>query len=260
VPETQFFPGEILMRKVLFRALAFFCLIAGSAQANLIVNGDFENPGPALTGNYTVISTNTIPAWTSTVGNGVGPANYYSATNSTASWIPNPQNGNYCVQLDSSTDIALYTVGATLSQTVTLTANTPYVLSFFMSAEVDTVDVNNVQVGVTSRIDVILNGGGFANQNMVNSATGTTGFLASYNGNPKASPELSWVEWTLVFTPTVSGDVTITFQDVWVNNSSSSNAALDHISLIVVPEITHWSIFAAFFAAAIITTIRKSRR
>lgn len=248
------------MRKALFRTLVCICLIAGSARANLIINGDFENPGPALTNNYTVISTNTIPAWTSTAGNGVGPGNYYNATNSTASWIPNPQNGNYCVQLDSSTDIALYTVGATLSQTITLTANTPYVLSFFMSAEVDTFDVNNVRVGVTSRIDVILNGGGFTNQNMVNAATGTTGFLASYNGNPKASPEQSWVEWTLVFTPTVSGDVTITFQDVWVNNSSSSNAALDNISLIVVPEITHWSVFAAFSAAAIITTIRRSRR
>jgi hypothetical protein len=247
------------MRQALFRTLVFSCLIAGSARANLIVNGDFENPGPALTNNYVAIGTNTIPAWTSTAGNGVGPANYYNANNSTASWIPNPQSGNYCVQLDSSTDIALYTVGATLSQTVSLTANTPYVLSFFMSAEVGTLDSNNVQVGCTSRIDVILNGGGFSNQNMVNAATGTTGFLASYNGNPKSSPEQSWVEWTLVFTPTVSGNVTITFQDVWVNNSSSSNAALDNINLVVVPEITHWSVFAALSAAAIITCIRRGR-
>src|ERR1700730_3937852 len=250
------------MRLALLRTLVYSCLIAGSARANLIVNGDFENPGPALTNNYAAISANTIPAWTSTAGNGPGAANYYNATNSTASWIPNPQIGNYCLQVDSSTVKALYSVGGSISQTVSLTANTPYVLSFFMSAEVATFDENDtsVQVGTTAQINVLLNGGGFTNQNMVNPATGTTGFLASWNGNPKASPEPSWVEWSLVFTPTVSGNVTITFQDVWVNNSASSNAALDNINLVVVPEVTHWSVFAAFSAAAIITTIRRSRR
>ena len=128
-----------------------------------------------------------------------------------------------------------------------------------MSAEVATLDAGNNQVGCTSQLDVILNGGGFSNQNMINPGTGTTGFLASWTGDPKATPEPSWVQWTLTFTPTVTGDVTITFQDVWISNLSSSNAALDNIDLEVVPEFTHWSIFAAFTAIVIVARIRGGR-
>jgi uncharacterized protein DUF642 len=240
-----------------------FCLglgLSATAQANLIVNGDFENPGAAYTNNYAAIASNTLPGWTSTVGNGVGPANYYSAKNSTASWIPNPQNGNYSVQLDSSTDIPSYSVGGALSQTISLTANTPYVLSFYMSAETATLDSNNNQVGCTSQIDIILNGGGFVNQNMVNTATGTTGFRASWTGANKADPEPSWVQWTLTFTPASSGNVTITFQDVWVSNQSSSNASLDNIDLVAVPELTHWYLYSGFAALAVSVNIRKTRR
>ncbi len=183
-----------------------------------------------------------------------------SATGSTASWIPNPQNGNYCIQIDSSTDIPLYSVGGSIAQTVSLTANTQYQLSFYMSAEVATRDAGNNQVGCTSQVNVILNGGGFANQNMVNPGTGSTGFLASWTGAAKATPEPSWVEWTLTFTPTASGNVTITFQDVWISNLSSSNTALDNIDLEVVPEMTHWSIFAAFTATVIGTRLIGRKR
>jgi hypothetical protein len=83
-----------------------------------------------------------------------------------------------------------------------------------MSAEVATFDANNVRVGCTSQIDVLLNGGGFASQNLINIATGTTGFQATGPGADKANPEPSWVQWTVTFTPTVSGDATITFLDV----------------------------------------------
>jgi hypothetical protein len=59
------------------------------------------------------------------IGNGVSPGNYLNTTNSTASWIPNPQSGGYCIQLDSSTEIPFYSAGGSISQTVSLTANTP---------------------------------------------------------------------------------------------------------------------------------------
>jgi hypothetical protein len=250
-----------MLRRVLGLLIWSSCIGASAVYANLITNGDFESPGAALTSDYTAISTNTIPGWTSTIGNGTGPANYYNSTNSTASWIPNPQNGNYDVQIDSSTVKAFYSVGGSIGQTISLTANTTYRLTFYMSAEVATFDENNpsVQVSSTSQINVLLNGGGFSNQNMVNTSTGTTGFLASWNGNPKATPEPSWVQWTLDFTPTITGNVTITFQDVWVNNLASSNAALDNIDLSVVPEITHWSVLAAFVAMVVATrTFSKS--
>jgi hypothetical protein len=243
------------------RFLVYFCLgLCSSAYGNLLVNGDFESPGAAYTTDHAAIASNTLPGWTSTIGNGTGAANYYNATNSTADWIPNPHGGNYCVQLDSSTDAAFYSVGGAISQTVSLTANTPYVLSFYMSAEVRTFDVNNNRVGCTSQIDVILNGGGFANQNMINPVTGTTGFLASWTGADKANPEPSWVQWTLTFTPTVSGNLTITLQDVWVNNPSSSNASLDDIDLVAVPEMTHWIVCPAFAALVLVAHACRTKR
>jgi hypothetical protein len=61
------------------------------------------------------------------------------------------------------------------------------------------------------------------------------------------------VQWTLTFTPTSSGNVTITFQDVWVSNLSSSNAALDNIDLQAIPEVTHWMVFAGFAAITLLS-------
>jgi hypothetical protein len=247
------------------KLLVLICLALAPVAhaANLLVNGDFESPGAAFTANYGPIAANTIPGWTSAVGNGIGPANYYNANNSTAIWIPNPQSGNYSVQIDSSTEaLPAYTVGGSLSQTVSLTAGVPYVLSFYISAEVDTVDINGVQVATTTQVNVLLNGGGFANQNMVNPTTGSTGFQATWNGAPKADPELSWVQYSLSFTPTATGNVTIQFQDVWVNNAASSNASLDNIDLQAVPEMTHWSIFTAFAAITALSSVwhRKRKR
>jgi len=239
----------------------FVCcfLIAGSTTfgANLLVNGDFESPGSSVplggTTDYTSIGTNTLPGWTSTIGNGSGPANYYSATNSTADWIPNPESGSYSVQIDSSNNAASYSSGGSLAQTVTLIANVNYVLTFYMSAE------TNHGVASTSRIDVILNGGGFSNHNMINPGTGTIGFLASWGGAAKATPEPSWVKWTLNFTPTSSGSVTLTFKDVWVSNTVSSNSSLDNIDLEALPEMTPWSMTAAFTAFAVSASIWKRR-
>jgi hypothetical protein len=240
--------------------ICFFLGVVSGSHANLVINGSFESPGAALTTDYTAINTNTLPGWTSTVGNGTGPANYLSATNSTADWIPNPQSGNYCVQLDSSTMPDLYTIGGAVSQTISLTANTQYQLTFYMSAEVKTLNSSNQPVSCTSQLNVLLNGGGFSNQNMVNPATGTTGFLATWDGSPKATPELSWVKWTLLFTPTASGNVTITFQDVWVNNPASSNAALDNVDLVVVSERMPLAVIVSFLLTVITTNFFAIRR
>ena len=77
-----------------------------------------------MTTDYAAVGPSTIPGWTNTIGNGTSPGNYLSATDSTATWIPNPQNGNYCFQIDSSTDIPFYSVGGSIAQTVSLTAST----------------------------------------------------------------------------------------------------------------------------------------
>jgi len=232
----------------LLRLFVFCFFIAGSTTfgANLLVNGDFELPGATFTTDFKSIASGTLPGWASAVGNGENAANYYSATNSSAFWIPNPQSGSYCVQFDSSDIPDFYSTGGSLSQTVSLVAGVHYALTFYMSAEV------GHGVAVTSQINVILNGGGFSNQ--------TTSFQASWNGADKANPEPSWVQKTLNFTPTSTGSVTLKFQDAWVSNTVSSNASLDNVDLEVIPEMTPWSMTAAFTALAVSASIWKARR
>jgi hypothetical protein len=149
------------------------------------------------------------------------------------------------VQIDSSDVPDPYSTGGSLAQTVSLVANVHYVLTFYMGAE------TGHGVAVTSQINVILNGGGFSNQ--------TTSFQASWGGGVKANPEPSWVKCTLNFTPTATGNVTLKFLDVWVNNAASSNASLDNIDLEVLPEMTPWSMTAAFTALAVSASIWKAR-
>jgi hypothetical protein len=226
------------------------CASAHSASANLIVNGDFELVGPApgspastYTTDYAAISTNTLTGWTSSVDTVVNAANYLSATGSSASWIPDPSSGNYCIQLDSSQTTDLYAVGNSVSQTVNLTAGLAYQLTFYMSAEAARGQP------VTSKLDVILNGGGFSNF--------TTEFTATRPGNDTKTTMSGWILQTLNFTAATSGAVNFTFLDTYVANATSSNSALDNIDLTVLPEFSNGTIVTALCA---ILAFWQSRR
>jgi hypothetical protein len=214
------------------------------ASGNLIINGSFEfvgpgpgNPASTYTTNYAAIGTNTLYGWTSSVSSEPGAANYLSAANSSANWIPNPFAGNYSMQLDSSQTTGAYAGGNSLSQTVSLTSGSQYHLSFYMSAEAAR------GVTTTSTLNVILNGGGFSNF--------TTTFTASAPGtDTKATTP--WVLQTLDFTCTTTGDVTLTFRDIYTPNGTSSNASVDNISLDVVPEMPNGAAVGAFCLALIL--------
>jgi hypothetical protein len=217
------------------------CASAHSASANLIVNGDFELVGPApgspastYTTDYAALSTNTLTGWTSSVDTVVGAGNYISAAGSRADWIPNPISGNYCIQLDSSQTTDLYAVGNSVSQTVNLTAGLAYQLTFYMSAEAARGQP------VTSKLDVILNGGGFTNF--------ATEFAATRPGDDTKTTMSGWILQTLNFTATTSGAVNFTFLDIYVANGTSSNSALDNIDLSVVPEFSNGMIVTALCA------------
>lgn len=176
------------------------------ATANLIVNGSFElvgaggNPASTFTTDYAAISTNTLTGWTSTLSAEPNAANYLSTTNSSANWIPDPFTGSYSMQLDSSQTTNPYAGGNTLSQTVSLTANVTYRLTFYLSAEAARGQAT------TSVLDVILDGGGFTSS--------TTAFTASRTGTDTKATSAQWFVQTLDFTPTVSGNVSLTFQDI----------------------------------------------
>ena len=229
--------------------LLLFCLttiaISPVASGNLIVNGDFELVGPApgspastFTTNYAAISANTLYGWTSAISTEPGAANYLSTANSSANWIPNPFTGSYSMQLDSSTTTNAYAGGNSLSQTISLTSGTQYHLTFYMSAEAAR------GVATTSTLNVILNGGGFSNF--------TTTFTASAPGTDTKATTGDWVLQTLDFTVTVTGNVTLTFQDIYTPNGTSSNASLDNVDLVAVPEIPNGIAVGAFCLALVL--------
>ncbi len=202
---------------------------ADNASANLFINGSFETVGAfpgssasSYTTNYAAIAANTLTGWTSTVSSQPNAANYLSTFGSTANWIPDPINGNYSLQLDSSTNSGSFTGGNSISQTVSLLANTPYQLTFEMSAEAARGQTT------TSQLDVTLNGGGFASFSI--------SFTASRTGSDTKATSSQWFQQTMNFTPSASGNVTFTFQDVFVANGTSSNSSLDNIDLQAVPE------------------------
>jgi hypothetical protein len=219
------------------------------ASANLIVNGSFElvgsapgSPASTFTTDYAAIGANTLYGWTSAITAEPAAGNYLSTANSTASWIPNPFAGNYSMQLDSSTTSNPYAGGNSLSQTISLTSGLQYQLTFYMSAEAAR------GVATSSTLNVILNGGGFSNF--------TTAFTASAPGTDTKATTADWVLQTLIFTPTVSGSVTLTFQDIYTANNTSSNASLDNIDLSVVPEIPNGVTIGVFCLAVVL--VRKS--
>lgn len=234
------------------------CLVLGltgfgfirPAAANLIVNGDFElvgaggDPASTFTTDYAAIAANTLTGWTSSISAEPSAANYLSTANSSANWIPDPFSGSYSMQLDSSQTTNAYAGGNALSQTVNLTANVTYQLSFYLSAEAARGQVT------TSTLDVILNGGGFTNS--------TTVFTASRTGTDTKATSAQWYLQTLYFTPTVSGSISLTFQDIYTTNGTSSNASLDLVDLVVfVPEIANGLLAAAFCGIVALSCHRR---
>lgn len=222
------------------------------ASGNLIINGSFElvgsapgSPASTFTTDYAAVGANTLYGWTSAITAEPNAANYLSTTNSSANWIPNPFAGNYSMQLDSSTTANAYAGGNSLSQTISLTSGVQYQLTFYMSAEAAR------GVATTSTLNVILNGGGFGNF--------TTAFTAGAPGNDTKATTADWVLKTLTFTPTVTGAVSVTFQDIFVANSTSSNASLDNIDLEVVPEIPNGVVAGVFCLALVLMRKLGSR-
>ena len=202
------------------------------AHANLLVNGSFESPGASLTTNYTNIGNNGVSSWTTQVSN--GPAGtgsvFYAATGNTASWLPNASNGNYFVQLDSTNQCCgNYTVGSSIAQSLSVTQGVTYRLTF---------DINN-EVGGSGASQVLLS---FAGQGY-HTANDQAFTISQTSGNGTTKANTLWSNESYTFTAVATGLTTVKFTD---GPGCNNNVSLDNVSLDVVPEFSHWAVFAAF--------------
>lgn len=211
---------------------AFLVLGTGvQAHANLLTNGSFEQPGAALTTDFTNVgSGNAITGWTTQTSNGPGGSVYYAASNNTAGWLPNPSNGNYFVQLDSTSQCCgSYTVGSSIAQSFNVTIGTTYRLTF---------DLNNeVASNGASQALVSFRGPGYQTAN----DQAFTISQAAGNGTTKANT--LWMSESYTFTATATGLTTLKFTD---GPGCNNNVSLDNVSVEVVPEFAHWAVFAGF--------------
>lgn len=224
----------------------------GIARANLFVNGDFENtPLPANaspTASVGVGAGTSVSGWTTTLSTGdTGKNNYFNgASQTTNGWIPAAQSGTYSVQLDSRPGSGVYTIGNSIYQSLNLTANTAYSLSFYFRSETgNTTNVLtsvNAYVGLNSQGDVPVDAAGYNS-------------IAAQRYVSPVAVDTGWNLATLNFRVTTAGLYRFTFLDGAQSLTNTgypaapaedSNASLDNFQLNVVPEFSHWTVFGVF--------------
>src|ERR1700722_16653510 len=209
--------------------------LSGPAKANLLINGDFSQPGPALTTNFVNVGSGTlITGWTTTQGSGLGAAVYYNANGSTSN-IPDAESGSYDVQLYSG---PLALTPSSIAQTVSLISGKAYTLSFWL----------NMPINGTPNSDVSLSISG--------SNFTTTTYV--YNLASTGKKNQPWLHFIATFTMT-SNSATIKFSDVPF--ITDNGAVIDNIDLeLATPEFAHWSIPMLFGLATVGLEMRKRLR
>ena len=203
--------------------LVVVLLISGvHAQGALVPNGGFENP--VLSGNQEVglaAGTTSLPSWTV-----AGSVSLYSSA-----YTLQYTGGADSTQL---IDLTGQTAGGgSIAQTLTTVAGRSY-----------RVTVDNYNYGVQNA-SAITGGKAFSIQ-----ATGSaaTGYFTAYR-----------TETTVSYDFVATGaNTTLTLKDL---SGFDSNAGwIDNVTLAVVPEFTHWAVFAAFGLIAFATELRCRRR
>jgi hypothetical protein len=191
-------------------SFALLLLTAIAAHANLINNGSFET-NPAAN-SFAILpggDTTSLPGWTVT-GSACGSncmlilTNTYTESSNLGTLTFQPQDGNQSLDLTGSFN----SLDGGISQSVTTTPGTQYMLTFFLGNMDDRVSA----YGSPSALQVLLNGtvaGTFSNDNSTNN-------------------QLTWAQESLNFTATAAS-TTIDF----VNNTvlADNEAGLDNVSL-----------------------------
>ncbi len=208
--------------------------LAGTANANLIVNGDFETTdgriglvnGKALNNLNSPGSTwdvyDAIPGWTSSYPTDAGIEIQYSGT------VIQAHSGNHYVELDSHPGP---NSNSDMTQSVFLNPGL-YELSYFYSPRTN----NNGDNG----IEVLLSG---------------LGLLFTSDGNSQG-----WVEQLVQFSIDVAGSYDLTFRAIGTENTLGG--FLDDVSLhAVVPEpasLIVWSLVAT--VGVVVCRVRSRRK
>jgi hypothetical protein len=172
---------------------------ATHADANLIVNGSFENPAVAA-GSY---MENNIAGWT-VVG---GTVAVVSGTFSAECCVFPAEDGNQWVDLTGVTSNAVEGV----EQAVSTTPGTLYTLSFYVGNVYDPTGI----FGTTSTVDVKLGG-----------INGTLLYVATNNSTTTGTQV--WTQFTTTFTATASS-TTLDFLNADPSNDNSNG--LDNVVL-----------------------------
>ncbi len=234
---------------ILISSLVAF--LAGSASGqNLIVNGGFETPpaagsgnntgSPAYYSNNTGLTQVTPPGTGWTFGLDTTSATdtariewFKSGASETWDRLPSATGGTYALELNSDSNTEhLYA-----QQAVSLTAGKSYTLKLDIAPEIGTYNNTTPSVVVTLRNGTALG----------STAVQTFTFTATAG------------QWTTVTTTfqAMAGETEIRFEDLAPNGTPQSNITLDNISLIpVTPEPgALWS--ASVLALSIVGLERK---
>ncbi|OZG73106.1 hypothetical protein BTA51_11455 [Hahella sp. CCB-MM4] len=188
--------------------------LASTAQANLIVNGDFEEP--QLSGHSWKVFDN-IPGWETTMGNSIEIQR---------NTIVNAQSGDQYVELDSYGNSAM-------TQSLHLEAGTDYLLSFYYIPRTNRGNNDN---GIGVFWDIF--DGNFDMFDPENEV------ISIENQTRKEMPE--WMKFSAVLHAT-SSEMALSFAALGASNSYGG--FIDNVSLEAVPEPAAVAIFGLGLAA-----------
>ncbi|MBS0657673.1 MAG: hypothetical protein JSR82_05415 [Verrucomicrobia bacterium] len=253
-------------------AAAALTALPSRSSADLFTNSGFESssfPGTNSNTAQAIGSTSTaITGWTTSpailnVANIIGlnlTSNVYYVGNTQTAHPGSPaaDQGTFSVHLDSVGSFLgilpanVYNMGASISQTVNLAANTTYQLTFSYRAEIPQAGIPLVVSATgtgSGTVGVVVNyGTGFATQDSQLIAAQMYNFVQNQG----------WTQATMEFTTTSAGTVTVSFIDGVASIASLSlaginllggfnnNVSLDGMSLTATPEVSHWALMGAF--------------
>lgn len=236
-----------MMRFPIASSIFLLLILLGSARGNLLTNGDFETSSPQVAlGSYANVApgqSTTLTGWTTTLGTGGSGPGIYMASAGAAGWIPNPEHGNFALQLDS-TNTGTFTTGNSINQSVTLAANTTYWLTFSINTEI------GAGKGGTSGIDVTI-----TNPSAVKIVNAVQFTVTSGAAGSSPTATTPWATYQIQFKTTTAGSYNFKFQDDVL--SGNSNISLDNVDLETVPEVSHWLVFMGFGACCIVVEMRR---
>ncbi|MDR3406324.1 MAG: hypothetical protein P4L99_27820 [Chthoniobacter sp.] len=237
------------MPRFLLANLFCLLLLGVSARANLLTNGDFELSSPQVAvgsdANVAPGQPTTLTGWTTALGTGGSGPGIYMASAGSAGWIPNPQHGNFALQLDS-TNTGTFTTGNSINQSVTLAANTTYWLTFSINTEI------GAGKGGTSGIDVTI-----TNPSAVKIVNAVEFTVTSGAAGSSPAATTPWATYQIQFKTSTAGSYNFKFQDALI--SGNSNISIDNVGLDTVPEYSHWLIFMGFGATCVVVEMRRRR-